>query len=723
LEWNILTLAILPSWASLFRALWKPPIRSELLAAPWCRDGETAGWFSRSAWSLAQIALWRLQKEKSGHITVWIPDYFCNSSLTPIRELNTKLVFYPINENLQPDYKACKILAQSDPPDLFLIVHYFGCPFPAAPASEFCFKYNAWLIEDAAHVLRPISGVGKFGDFVLYSPHKLLPVPDGAVLVVRSGGPGRIDSEELEGFGTSSIWSKELAKHEILNQIQTYISIRSNITWLIKRIVQKTGISFKSADREFVEVNNGEIKEFAFPSPKLSLLSHRLLSAQISMIEDAARLRIQYQLLWDHLFLEESNEDSLFPASRPNHNDWTPYLATFLAIDEKITKKIYESLLIRGLPVTTWPDLPPEVSADRVKHELAWRLRHNRIYLPLHQSLVTKNIILKTSLDSESNKIVFAEDDLEMKWNKTSRKQWNKWIHQTGRSNLLQSWAYGEAKSNTSGWIVHRIVIQKQNQPIAFAQVLEKKLLPIHLFRLNRGPLFIDGLTLNLQESVIKLLTNELGAWKKGRLLFYAPELLLSGKSLTLMSKLGFRQFTSRRWESIWIDLSKNPDVLRKNLTGKWRNMLSYAERQEIQWQSYSDVKNFEWLNNQCSQMMKEHGKSIPVNLYNKLQLEMKPEQPMQVLKASSLGKPIAGICVASHGSSATYLLGWNGDLGRNLKANQLLLWNAMMLLKEQGIRWFDLGGIDEDSVPGISHFKLGVNGERYTLIGDGLLI
>ena len=54
------------------------------------------------------------------------------------------------------------------------------------------------------------------------------------------------------------------------------------------------------------------------------------------------------------------------------------------------------------------------------------------------------------------------------------------------------------------------------------------------------------------------------------------------------------------------------------------------------------------------------------------------------------------------------------------MKANQFLLWNAMMLLKEQGIRWFDLGGIDEESTSGISQFKLGVNGTRYALVGEG---
>ena len=75
---------------------------------------------------------------------------------------------------------------------------------------------------------------------------------------------------------------------------------------------------------------------------------------------------------------------------------------------------------------------------------------------------------------------------------------------------------------------------------------------------------------------------------------------------------------------------------------------------------------------------------------------------------------------MASHGSAATYLLGWNGEEGRRLKANHFLLWNAMLLLKEQGIRWFDLGGFDIDNTPGISEFKLGVNGKRYALLGEG---
>jgi lipid II:glycine glycyltransferase (peptidoglycan interpeptide bridge formation enzyme) len=148
--------------------------------------------------------------------------------------------------------------------------------------------------------------------------------------------------------------------------------------------------------------------------------------------------------------------------------------------------------------------------------------------------------------------------------------------------------------------------------------------------------------------------------------------------------------------------------------------MLSFAERQKLRFETHCDVQNFEWLVKLCDKMMKDRGESIPSKLYHQLLLEFESEQPMQIFKAFSGEEPLAGICIVSHGSAATYLLGWNGQKGRRLKANQFLLWNAMMLLKEQGVRWFDLGGIDEDRTPGISEFKLGVNGVRYALVGEG---
>jgi dTDP-4-amino-4,6-dideoxygalactose transaminase len=58
--------------------------------------------------------------------------------------------------------------------------------------SDLSKEYGAWFVEDCAHCLKAVSGVGEFGDFVLYSPHKLLAIPDGGLLVVRKEGAGRV---------------------------------------------------------------------------------------------------------------------------------------------------------------------------------------------------------------------------------------------------------------------------------------------------------------------------------------------------------------------------------------------------------------------------------------------------------------------------------------------------------------------------------------------------
>ena len=162
---------------------------------------------------------------------------------------------------------------------------------------------------------------------------------------------------------------------------------------MFKRIFQKTGIGLKHKVSEFVETDIEDSKALALTKPELSHLSRILLGTLISSLADVVRFRKRHQLLWDHLLLEESNLNLISPASRPIQREWTPYLAAFAAKDENAAIKIFESLGSQGLPVTTWPDLAPEVCVNRDIHKSAWKLRHSRFYLPQHQSLRSKDIL------------------------------------------------------------------------------------------------------------------------------------------------------------------------------------------------------------------------------------------------------------------------------------------------------------------------------------------
>jgi lipid II:glycine glycyltransferase (peptidoglycan interpeptide bridge formation enzyme) len=80
-----------------------------------------------------------------------------------------------------------------------------------------------------------------------------------------------------------------------------------------------------------------------------------------------------------------------------------------------------------------------------------------------------------------------------------------------------------------------------------------------------------------------------------------------------------------------------------------------------------------------------------------------------------------AGMMFLVHGEAATYQIGWVGDAGRELGAHNLLLWHAMLELRERGVRTLDLGGVDTARGAGLARFKLGTGGEVVTLAGSYL--
>jgi len=89
----------------------------------------------------------------------------------------------------------------------------------------------------------------------------------------------------------------------------------------------------------------------------------------------------------------------------------------------------------------------------------------------------------------------------------------------------------------------------------------------------------------------------------------------------------------------------------------------------------------------------------------------------LRLLVAEQGEEPVAAVLLATHGSAATYLVGWTGEAGRDLRATHLLLWRAVEALKADGKSWFDLGGISDDA-PGVARFKRGLGGTETTLVG-----
>ena len=133
--------------------------------------------------------------------TLLAPSYHCRTMLDPALALGGELLLYPLRPDLAPDLAALDTLADQSaaPVRALLATHFFGIPRDFSGLAAWCAGRNIALIEDASHTLfcehhRP-TGIGELGEFVVSSPYKFLPSPDGGLLYA-------CDADRLKSLST-----------------------------------------------------------------------------------------------------------------------------------------------------------------------------------------------------------------------------------------------------------------------------------------------------------------------------------------------------------------------------------------------------------------------------------------------------------------------------------------------------------------------------------------
>jgi dTDP-4-amino-4,6-dideoxygalactose transaminase len=139
--------------------------------------------------------------------TILVPDYHSGNEVGAMRASGARLQFYRINRRLQPDLAQVDRLIRSGARALF-VIHYLGWPQPMRELVALCRDRGVLLIEDCALAL--LSGsegrpLGSFGDFAIFCLYKTLPVPNGGLLVQKSGPLRGLERLAWEGCGMASV--------------------------------------------------------------------------------------------------------------------------------------------------------------------------------------------------------------------------------------------------------------------------------------------------------------------------------------------------------------------------------------------------------------------------------------------------------------------------------------------------------------------------------------
>lgn len=314
-------------------------------------------WLGRGAWSFLAVAQWL--RRKTGHNPiVWVPDYFCSPSLVLLRRSGAKIVYYPVGENLCPSLSQIDCLMDSGHPDILVVVHYFGIPRNFNQMLSRLGGVPKLIIEDAAHALRPCSGVGSIGDVVLYCPHKHLGIPHGAVLVTRDSVMAQELEQELQSLGSSA---------------------PSVGRWYVRKALQKA--LPKSIPRLLRPVQIGEFWSDA-PAPpvgddcRMNSSVHTLL--RFAKVDQVAKDRRQA----DSSLRTVLTQIGGWTPICDTWGDATPYRTVMRCKDEMTAGSRYSFFRSRGYPVETWGSLAEEVRTEKETHQEAHRLRKTILLFP-----------------------------------------------------------------------------------------------------------------------------------------------------------------------------------------------------------------------------------------------------------------------------------------------------------------------------------------------------
>lgn len=299
---------------------------------------------------------------------------------------------------------------------------------------------------------------------------------------------------------------------------------------------------------------------------------------------------------------------------------------------------------------------------------------------------------------------------MELIWNASIRETWDGFEDRQPRF-LEQSWAYGQAMQ-AQGLGVQRVQLCQDGECLGQAQFITRRLLGyIGLAYCSRGPVWQARVPALQRIGAMQQLKKQLPMRPWKAVLFSLP----ATESPQEPPVTGRMQQVITGDSTVLIALQQDPDRLLGQLHSKWRNRLRQAQQQpQVDVFAGTDARRLQRLLQQEAQQRQAkrfHG--LPLEFTQSF-IDSHPQlaQGHLLCEARVNKQPLAGMLFLRHGRTATYHIGWLEDSARHMNLHNLLMWQAMQTLRQQGLHWLDLGGINTEDMAGISRFKLGTGGQ-----------
>jgi lipid II:glycine glycyltransferase (peptidoglycan interpeptide bridge formation enzyme) len=299
--------------------------------------------------------------------------------------------------------------------------------------------------------------------------------------------------------------------------------------------------------------------------------------------------------------------------------------------------------------------------------------------------------------------------------------EWSRMLDLFEDANLYQTWSYGGVRWGTKN--LSHLILKRNDELVAMAQIriIRPTKLKFGMAYLRWGPLCQRRgreLDANVLIHMARALHEEYVC--KRRLMLQILPNAFVGSPRAEQFQSAFSGFTqgsgtsANLYRTFLVDLTAPTEKLRRNLDAKWRNKLSQGEKKGLKILAGHGTQEYRVFCGIYDQMRKRKSfeTTVDVEEFGRIQEDLPERHRMRVLICEQEGVPVAGIVISALGDSAIYLLGATSDDGLNCRGAYVLQWTVIQWLKDNGFRWYDLGGIDPQANPGVYSFKRGLSGD-----------
>ncbi len=298
----------------------------------------------------------------------------------------------------------------------------------------------------------------------------------------------------------------------------------------------------------------------------------------------------------------------------------------------------------------------------------------------------------------------------------SDKKLWDNSLAANPAGNFLQSFSFGDFHEKL-GNKVWRLGILDSERILSFAQVIKIKTKLGSFLYLPWGPI------LERSEEIESLLEELRQISNKEETAFVRLEPrveITNWQNYNLKPSSSYTQPNC----SLFLDLTKSLDELKKDLSESTRYNIGWVERKGVKVEISNDLNEIEIFLDLLKETASRQGFNLHQNAdYNRKQFLSFAQNNFAKLfitraPAELGGQPLAGAIVIYFGDTVTYLHAASSSQQQKLRASYLMQWKIIEDAKNLGAKKYDFWGVaptdkTNEDWAGVTAFKKSFGGER----------